>query len=95
MTFLPAATVSCVYSTSSIIFGLFLYALCLKEIITIRKILFAGLCVSGVILVIQPWIEYEGNISNNETMNMMISPTQDILLLKQTLLQRTADMKFL
>ena len=71
MTFLPAATVSCVYSTSSIISGLLLYALCLKELATLRKMLFAAICVCGVILVIQPWIENEGNISNNETTKLV------------------------
>ena len=57
VTFLPAATVSCLFSTSSIIFGLLLFALLLKESVTVQKLLFAAMCICGVILVVQPWKE--------------------------------------
>ena len=57
VTFLPAATVSCLFSTSSIIFGLLLFALLLKESVTVQKLLFAAMCICGVILVVQPWVE--------------------------------------
>ena len=57
VTFLPAATVSCLFSTSSITFGLPLFALLLKETVTVRKIMLAVMCVCGVILVVQPWME--------------------------------------
>ena len=57
VTFLPAATVSCVFSTSTIIFGLLLFYLLLKETVTVKKILFAVMCVCGVTLVVQPWME--------------------------------------
>ena len=56
VTFLPAATTSCVFSTSSVILGLPLFALLLKESVTVKKLLFAGMCICGVILVVQPWI---------------------------------------
>ena len=51
VTFLPAAAVSCLFSTSSIIFGLPLFALLWKETVTVRKIMLAVMCVCGVILV--------------------------------------------
>ena len=59
VTFLPAAAVFCNSSTSTIAAGLFLFALCWTEKIMLKKVLFAGLCVCGVILVIQPWIQWE------------------------------------
>ena len=55
VTFLPAATTSCVFSTSTIIIGLLLFTLCLKESFTVKKLLFAAMCVCGVILVVLPW----------------------------------------
>ena len=57
VTFLPAAAVSCLYSTSTIIFGLLLFSLLLKEAVTVKKVLFAVMSVCGVILVVQPWME--------------------------------------
>ena len=47
---LPVATVT------FILFGLFAFSLCSNERITLKNVLLAGLCVSGVTLVIQPWI---------------------------------------
>ena len=59
VTFLPAAAVLCISSTSTIVAGLFLFALCRTERVTPKKVLFAGLCVCGVIFVIQPWVQLE------------------------------------
>ena len=58
VTFLPAAAVSCLYCTSTIIFGLLLFSLLLKERATAKKTLFSVMCVCGVIIVVQPWIEF-------------------------------------
>ena len=76
VTFLPAAAVSCLYSTSRITFGLLLFSLLLKEGVTVKKTLFAVMCVCGVILVVQPWMEFRtydltdrGNLSQHGTKN--------------------------
>ena len=50
----PVATVMTMFSTTFILFGLFAFSLSSDERIILRNVLFAGLCVSGVTLVIQP-----------------------------------------
>ena len=59
VSFLPAAAAFCVCCTSGIISGIFIFALCGEETVTLKKIMFAGLCVCGVILIIQPWVQLE------------------------------------
>ena len=84
VTFLPAAVVSCLFSTSTIIFGLLLFSLLLNEIVTAKKILFAVMCVCGVIPVVQPWMELRtcdddftdrGNLSEHGTKNYLANLT--------------------
>ena len=53
---LPAATATTTFSTTFIVFGLFIFSLCWNEQITLSNVLYATLCVSGVTLVIQPWV---------------------------------------
>ena len=60
VTFLPAAAVTCIFNSSTILGGLLLFWPCLREKITPSKILFAVMCIIGVILVIQPWKEARG-----------------------------------
>ena len=77
VTFLPAATVFCLNTTSTIMTGLLVFAICWDELVTLKKTLFALLCVGGVIMVIQPWIDwnifYQKTVRENRTdeSNMM------------------------
>ena len=57
VTFIPAAAVFCLNTTSTVLMGLVLFSICWNEGVTVKKILFALICVGGVILVIQPWID--------------------------------------
>ena len=52
---LPAALVSCVSYTSSVVSALFVFSLCWNENITMRNVMFAMISVLGVVMVIQPW----------------------------------------
>ena len=61
VSFLPAAAAFCVCCASAIIWGLFIFALCWNERVTMKKVLFACLCICGVILVVQPWAHLEGH----------------------------------
>ena len=67
VSFLPAAAAFCVCCTSGIISGIFIFALCWNETVTLKKVLFAGLCVCGVILRIQPWMQLKGYNQNGNT----------------------------
>ena len=64
---LPAAAAFCVCCTSGTVCGIFIFALCWNETVTLKKVLFAGLCVCGVILIIQPWMQLEGHKRNVAT----------------------------
>ena len=52
---LPAALVSCVSTVSCLVSGLMLFSCVGEERITLKRILFAAICIFGVIMVIQPW----------------------------------------
>ena len=67
VSFLPAAAAFCVCCTSGIISGIFIFALCGDETVTLKKLMFACLCVCGVILIIQPWMQLEGHKRNVTT----------------------------
>ena len=67
VSFLPAAAAFCVCCTSGIISGIFIFALCGDETVTLKKLMFAGLCVCGVILIIQPWMQLKGHKRNGTT----------------------------
>ena len=52
---LPAALVSCIATASCWLSGLVLLSCVGEERITLKRILFAAICIFGVIMVIQPW----------------------------------------
>ena len=54
MAMLPVSTVESFQQTVQIISGIFLFALILKEKITIRILVSSFLCVAGIFMVIQP-----------------------------------------
>ena len=51
---LPLSTMQCISTTSTIISGIFLFLLCLKEKPTVLVFVSALVCICGVTLVIQP-----------------------------------------
>ena len=67
ITFLPASTVSSVVITSVITFGLIIFSLFADNRVTVKTVLFAALCVRGVILVIQPWSGYSKQLTDAKT----------------------------
>ena len=67
VSFLPAAAAFCVCCTSGIVCGIFIFALCRNETVTLKKVMFAGLCVCGAILIIQPWMQLEVYNENGTT----------------------------
>ena len=67
ITFLPASTVSSVVITSVITFGLIIFSLFADNRVTVKTVLFAALCVGGVILVIQPWSGYSEQLTDAKT----------------------------
>ena len=54
---LPAALVSCGSYVSCLIAGIILFAVFAEEFITVKRLVFVGLCVVGILLVDQPWSE--------------------------------------
>ena len=54
VTLIPASSVQCVLITSSIVSGLILYWIFLKEKVTMKNILCAIICSIGVFLIVQP-----------------------------------------
>ena len=50
-----ATAVQCTYSTSNLFSGLIIFGLCGKEKIDPAKVVFVFLCITGVVLVLQPW----------------------------------------
>ena len=62
---LPAALISCISYTSSVVSALFVFSLCWNEKITMRNVVFALISVLGVVMVIQPW---QPNSDSIETM---------------------------
>ena len=67
ITFLPASTVSSMVITSVITFGLIIFSLFADNKVTLETVLFAALCVGGVILVIQPWSGYSEQLADTIT----------------------------
>ena len=54
VTLIPASSVQCVLITSSIVSGVILYWIFLKEKVTLKNALSAVACILGVVLIIQP-----------------------------------------
>ena len=54
VTLVPASSVQCIAITSGIISGIILFAILLSEKFTVKDIIFALLCIFGVIFVVQP-----------------------------------------
>ena len=54
VTLTSVTTAQCIFMTSGITSGLFIFLLIVKEKITIKRVLCAILCITGVILVVQP-----------------------------------------
>ena len=73
-TLLPVATVQSMIMTTRITSVILIFAVFLKEQITLKRVLSVGLCVSGVILIIQPVFIFAGkvrHITGNETLNLI------------------------
>ena len=85
---LPAALVSCVSYTSSVVSALFVFSLCWNEKITLRNVMFALISVLGVVMVIQPWqpnsdgmetVPTDGDVTNlSFLVNGSSSPEQNV-----------------
>ena len=54
ITFIPVASAHCVLLTVALLSGLVLFTLVTKERITVEKVVSAVLCITGVVLVLQP-----------------------------------------
>ena len=77
---LPAAAAMTTCSATFLIFSLFTFSLCWDENITLKNCVFAVLCASGVVLVIQPWmsqIEYTRNGNSTTAALNNLSTTTD------------------
>ena len=95
VTFLPAAAVSCLFSTSAITSGLCLFALLLKETITVKKVLLAVVCIGGAVLVVQPWMEFR--MSDDDFVgrrNLSVHGTKQLLANLIGYDNNTADFSF-
>ena len=95
VTFLPAAAVSCLFSTSAITSGLCLFALLLKETITVKKVLLAVVCICGAVLVVQPWMEFR--MSDDDFVdrrNLSVHGTKQLLANLIVYDNNTADFSF-
>ena len=58
VTFMPVATVQCVVITSEVISGFILFSVFGTEKATLRTFLCLLICVSGIVMIIQPWLEF-------------------------------------
>ena len=73
--FLPVSSVKCVSLTLQIVSGIFLLSLFWSENVNFQKIISAGLCIAGIVLIIQPEFlfpyhsETEDNSTNRLTSN--------------------------
>ena len=72
VTFIPVAHVDALKMTSSLLLGLVLFAMCLGEKLTVFRVVFALLCIFGIVCVIQPdfifmEVETTKNVSANLT----------------------------
>ena len=72
VTFIPIAHVDALKMTSSLLFGLVLFATCLEERFTASRVAFSLLCIFGIVCVTQPdfifmKVETTANISLNLT----------------------------
>ena len=83
VTFLPAATVFCVAITGTIISGLVLFALCWDEGVRLSKVLFACLALTGVILVIQPWMDWTDPSNEVDLVYLNTTTSEDMLMLDE------------
>ena len=95
VTFLPAAAVSCLFSTSAITSGLCLFAVLLKETITVKKVLLAVVCICGAILVVQPWMEFR--MSDDDFVdrrNLSVHGTKHFLPNLTGYVNNTADLSY-
>ena len=54
VTLTSVTTTQCIFMTSGLVSGLFIFLLVVKEKITVKKVVCALLCIVGVILVVQP-----------------------------------------
>ena len=59
ITFLPIATVQCITITGNVLLGMVLFALCLKEHVSISTAMACILTVTGVFLVVQPEVIFK------------------------------------
>ena len=83
VTFLPAAAVSCLFSTSAITSGLCLFAL------------LAEVCICGAVLVVQPWMEFR--MSDDDFVdrrNLSVHGTKQLLANLIGYDNNTADFSF-
>ena len=60
LTLTSVTSVHCIFITSGIISGLIIFLLAVKEKITVKKVVCALLCISGVTLVVQPDFLFNG-----------------------------------
>ena len=59
ITFVPFASAQCIAITCQVLFGLILFAVCLKENVSITTVVAIILVVTGVFLVIQPEVIFQ------------------------------------
>ena len=67
VTLISASSAQCIEVTSSILSGLVLYGIFLKERITWKNIMCAVICVCGVILVVQPDFLFHNSLHSQDT----------------------------
>ena len=68
VTLTAVTSVHCIFITSGITSGLFIFLFAVKEKITVKKVVCALLCIIGVTLVVQPYFLFNGiNQTENKT----------------------------
>ena len=62
VTFMPIATVRCVVITSALLSGFILFSLFGEEKATLRTFLCIVICATGIVMIIQPWMEFHSDL---------------------------------
>ena len=87
VTFAPVASAQSLLLTSSTIAGLLIFRVCGDERITVKRVLFATICIVGIVLILQPeFITSEKHESRSENLGVNVT---ELFSTKQTWRTRT------
>ena len=79
VTYIPLSTEQAIQMSSMILSGILLFSMFWSEKIYLRNLLFAGLCIAGVVLVIQPGIIFKINTDDSKESDTSTSSAHFIL----------------